>query len=49
MFDTIKDFESLSEQKIEGMEKLNTSFRRIVTSFQSKKHNLLEYQNSKVR
>jgi dynein heavy chain len=47
MFEIIKDFESLEAQKIEGMEKLNSAFRKIVAQFQSKKHNLLEYSNSK--
>jgi dynein heavy chain len=47
MFEIIKDFESLAAQKIEGMESLNLSFRKIVNNFKNKKHNLLEFQNSK--
>ena len=47
MFGIIQDFESLASQKIEGMENLNASFRKIVTQFRSRKHNLLEFQNSK--
>ena len=47
MFEIIKDFQSLEAQKIEGMEKLNQSFHKIVANFRNKKHNLLEFQNSK--
>ena len=47
MFGIISDFESLAAHKLEGMEPLNASFKKVVSAFRGKKHNLLEFTNSK--
>lgn len=44
MFSTIDQFNSLSKNKLEGMEKLIDDFHAIVHAFRLKRHDLLEYQ-----
>jgi len=47
MFSTIEQFNSLSKNKLEGMEDLINKFHGIVKDFKLKKHNLLDYHNNK--
>jgi dynein heavy chain len=47
MFSTIEQFNSLSMNKLEGMEDLINKFLSIVKDFKLKKHNLLDYHNNK--
>ncbi|CAM9192009.1 unnamed protein product [Choristocarpus tenellus] len=47
MFSTIDQFNSLSENKLEGMEGLIDQFHSIVREFRLKRHDLLAYHNNK--
>ena len=47
MFSTIEQFNSLSKNKLEGMEKLIDQFHSIVKEFKLKRHDLLDYHNNK--
>ena len=47
MFSTIDQFNSLSKNKLEGMEKLIEQFHLIVKEFKLKRHDLLDYHNNK--
>eukprot|EP01040_Poterioochromonas_malhamensis_P004773 gene4773-5123_t len=47
MFSTIDQFNSLSKNKLEGMEKLIEQFHQIVKEFRLKRHDLLDYHNNK--
>jgi dynein heavy chain, axonemal len=47
MFSTIDQFNSLSKNKLEGMEKLIEQFHQIVREFRLKRHDLLDYHNNK--
>ncbi|CAM9799127.1 unnamed protein product [Ectocarpus fasciculatus] len=47
MFSTIDQFNSLSKNKLEGMETLIEKFHVIVKSFRMKRHDLLDYHNNK--
>lgn len=47
MFSTIDQFNSLSKNKLEGMEKLIDQFHHIVREFKLKRHDLLDYHNNK--
>lgn len=47
MFSTIDQFNSLSKNKLEGMEQLIEKFHTIVTQFKLKRHDLLDYHNNK--
>ena len=47
MFSTINQFNSLSKNKLEGMEKLIEQFHLIVKEFRLKRHDLLDYHNNK--
>lgn len=47
MFSTIDQFNSLSKNKLEGMEKLIEQFHNIVRDFRLKRHDLLDYHNNK--
>ncbi|CAM9244386.1 unnamed protein product [Chrysoparadoxa australica] len=47
MFSTIDQFNSLSENKLEGMEALIDQFHGIVRDFRYKRHDLLAYHNNK--
>jgi dynein heavy chain len=47
MFSTIDQFNSLSKNKLEGMDKLIDAFHKIVKDFKIKRHDLLDYHNNK--
>ena len=47
MFSTIDQFNSLSKNKLEGMERLIEQFHAIVREFRLKRHDLLDYHNNK--
>jgi dynein heavy chain len=47
MFSTIDQFNSLSMNKLEGMERLIDQFHHIVREFRLKRHDLLDYHNNK--
>lgn len=47
MFSTIDQFNSLSKNKLEGMDKLIDQFHHIVREFRLKRHDLLDYHNNK--
>lgn len=47
MFSTIDQFNSLSKNKLEGMERLIEQFHSIVKEFKLKRHDLLDYHNNK--
>jgi dynein heavy chain len=47
MFSTIDQFNSLSKNKLEGMERLIEQFHQIVKEFRLKRHDLLDYHNNK--
>ena len=47
MFSTIDQFNSLSKNKLEGMERLIEQFHQIVREFRLKRHDLLDYHNNK--
>lgn len=47
MFSTIDQFNSLSKNKLEGMERLIDQFHHIVRDFRLKRHDLLDYHNNK--
>ena len=47
MFGIVNDFQTLASHRLEGMEPLNASFKKVMSQFRSKKHNLLEATNSK--
>ncbi len=47
MFSTIDQFNSLSKNKLEGMERLIEQFHVIVREFRLKRHDLLDYHNNK--
>jgi dynein heavy chain len=47
MFSTIDQFNSLSKNKLEGMERLIEQFHQIVKEFRQKRHDLLDYHNNK--
>jgi dynein heavy chain len=47
MFSTIDQFNSLSKNKLEGMERLIDQFHMIVKEFKLKRHDLLDYHNNK--
>jgi dynein heavy chain len=47
LFNTIDQFTSLSENKLEGMEHLIDQFHQIVKEFKLKRHDLLDYHNNK--
>lgn len=47
MFTTIDQFETLSQNKLEGMEDLIQHFHQIVKEFRLKKHDLLDCHNNK--
>ena len=47
MFSTIDQFNSLSKNKLEGMERLIDQFHQIVKEFRLKRHDLLDYHNNK--
>jgi dynein heavy chain len=47
MFSTIDQFNSLSKNKLEGMERLIEQFHLIVKEFKLKRHDLLDYHNNK--
>jgi dynein heavy chain len=46
MFQTIHQFKSLSQHRFDGMEPLVKTFNRILEDFQSRKHDLMDYQNN---
>ena len=46
MFSTIEQFNSLSKNKLEGMERLIEQFHFIVKDFRAKRHDLLDYQKT---
>lgn len=47
MFNTIDQFNSLSKNKLEGMEKIIELFYQIVKDFRMKRHELLDYHSNK--
>lgn len=47
MFSTIDQFNSLSKNKLEGMDRLIEQFHQIVREFRLKRHDLLDYHNNK--
>ncbi len=47
MFSTIDQFNSLSKNKLEGMERLIEQFHLIVREFRLKRHDLLDHNNNK--
>jgi dynein heavy chain len=47
MFNTIDQFNSLSKNKLEGMERLIDQFHTIVKDFKLKRHDLLDYHQNK--
>jgi dynein heavy chain len=46
MFGTIHQFETLAGHKLEGMENLISEFKVVITKFQAKRHDLLDYHNN---
>jgi len=47
MFQTIQQFTSLSQHRFDGMEPLVDSFKSILVAFQTKRHDLLDFQQNK--
>jgi len=47
MFSTIDQFNSLSKNKLEGMERLISQYETIVRDFRLKRHDLLDYHSNK--
>jgi dynein heavy chain len=47
MFGTIYQFKSLSQHRLDGMEKIVSNFRAITEEFRLKRHDLLDFQQNK--
>jgi dynein heavy chain len=47
MFGTIYQFKSLSQHRLDGMEKIVSNFRSITEEFRLKRHDLLDFQQNK--